>query len=76
MAAVVALARALELRVVAEGVETPRQLAELRRLGCEAGQGFLFSRPLTAEQADRWVRAGRAPGLEVLGVAVSSSLEP
>jgi len=61
VAAVIAMARALELRVVAEGVETPRQLAELRRLGCDAAQGFLFSRPVPAEEAERWVLAGRAP---------------
>jgi len=61
VAAVIAMARALELRVVAEGVETPRQLAELRRLGCDAAQGFLFSRPVPAEEAERWVQAGRAP---------------
>jgi len=61
VAAIIALARALELRVVAEGVETPRQLSELRRLGCDAGQGFLFSRPVPAEEAERWVLAGRAP---------------
>ncbi len=61
VAAVIALARALGLHVVAEGVETPRQLLELCRLGCDAAQGYLFSRPVPAEQAGRWVLAGRAP---------------
>ncbi len=43
--AVVSLAHALGLRAVAEGVETPEQLAELRTLGCELAQGYLFGRP-------------------------------
>ena len=47
--AVVSLAHALGLRAVAEGVETPEQLAELRTLGCEMGQGYLFGRPAPAE---------------------------
>jgi diguanylate cyclase (GGDEF)-like protein/PAS domain S-box-containing protein len=45
----VALAHSLGLDVIAEGIETPAQLRRLRALGCEYGQGFLFSRPLTAE---------------------------
>lgn len=48
--AVVDLGRQLGLRVVAEGVETADQRAALRRLGCDAGQGFHFSRPLAADQ--------------------------
>jgi diguanylate cyclase (GGDEF)-like protein len=43
--AVVSLAHALGLRAVAEGVETPEQIAELRTLGCELAQGYLFGRP-------------------------------
>ena len=46
--AIISLARALGLRVVAEGVETRRQLDELRRLGCDRGQGFMFARPRPA----------------------------
>ena len=46
--AIISLARALGLRVVAEGVETERQLAELRRLGCDRAQGFMFARPRPA----------------------------
>jgi EAL domain-containing protein (putative c-di-GMP-specific phosphodiesterase class I) len=58
---VVTLAKALQLNVVAEGVETPDQFQRLRGLGCEYGQGYLFSRPLPSEgieelldDTDRW----------------------
>jgi diguanylate cyclase (GGDEF)-like protein/PAS domain S-box-containing protein len=43
--AVVGLGRALGLRVVAEGVETPSQLARVRALGCDQAQGYYFARP-------------------------------
>jgi diguanylate cyclase (GGDEF)-like protein/PAS domain S-box-containing protein len=45
--AIIGMARALDLRAIAEGVENEVQLAELRRLGCGFAQGFLFSGPLT-----------------------------
>jgi diguanylate cyclase len=45
----VELGHALGLRVVAEGVETDAQLAQLRRLGCDGAQGYLFSRPMPEE---------------------------
>jgi EAL domain-containing protein (putative c-di-GMP-specific phosphodiesterase class I) len=48
--AVVSMARALELGVVAEGVETERQVECLRELGCERAQGYLFGRPQPAAQ--------------------------
>ena len=47
--AVVSLAHALGLHAVAEGVETPEQLAELRTLGCELAQGYLFGKPAPAD---------------------------
>ncbi len=47
--AVVKLGHSLNLRVVAEGVETPLQLARLRELGCDRAQGFLFGRPRPAD---------------------------
>jgi diguanylate cyclase (GGDEF)-like protein/PAS domain S-box-containing protein len=48
VAAVVGIARALKLRVIAEGVETEEQLSFLRRRNCDAAQGYLFSRPVSA----------------------------
>ncbi len=53
--AIIALARSLGLRVVAEGVETLRQMEVLHRLGCGVMQGFLFSRPVPAEELQRWL---------------------
>jgi diguanylate cyclase (GGDEF)-like protein/PAS domain S-box-containing protein len=48
VSAVVGIARALKLRVIAEGVETEEQLTFLRRRNCDAAQGYLFSRPVSA----------------------------
>src|SRR3954451_16386065 len=48
---IVTLANGLGLDVVAEGVETPTQLKLLGELGCQFGQGYLFSRPLAGEAA-------------------------
>ncbi|MGH9821348.1 MAG: putative bifunctional diguanylate cyclase/phosphodiesterase, partial [Pyrinomonadaceae bacterium] len=50
---VIALAKALNLDVVAEGIESIHQLHQLRVLGCEYGQGYLFSRPLPAHEIYR-----------------------
>jgi diguanylate cyclase (GGDEF)-like protein/PAS domain S-box-containing protein len=49
---IVSLARSLGIRVVAEGVETLEQLVALRRLKCDAGQGFFFSKPTEVETAE------------------------
>jgi len=48
-AAVINLAHALELNSIAEGVETPDQLAQLREMGCDLAQGYLFASPQPAE---------------------------
>ena len=49
--AAVELGQALGMHVIAEGIETEDQLATLRGLGCQLGQGFLFSKPLRARDA-------------------------
>jgi CheY-like chemotaxis protein len=56
--AVVAMAHSLRLRVVAEGVETEGQLALLADNGCDELQGYLFSRPLTADDCAQLLRNG------------------
>ncbi|HLO48134.1 MAG TPA: EAL domain-containing protein [Kamptonema sp.] len=48
---IVMLAHALGMDVIAEGVETAEQLAKLRSLGCEYGQGYFFAKPLPSEAA-------------------------
>jgi EAL domain-containing protein (putative c-di-GMP-specific phosphodiesterase class I) len=47
------LAQNLGMEVIAEGIETEEQYQRLKALGCEYGQGFLFSRPVTVEAAQR-----------------------
>jgi len=50
--AVVAMAHNLKLKVVAEGIETPEQLAFLRRHRCDVGQGYLFDRPIPGRELE------------------------
>lgn len=57
---IVDLARALDMDVVAEGIETPEQVALLRQMGCRYGQGFLFSPPLEPAKITELLRL---PGL-------------
>ncbi len=54
---IVLLAHNLGMDVIAEGVETPQQLAHLRALGCEYGQGSFFSKPLDASTATELIAA-------------------
>jgi diguanylate cyclase (GGDEF)-like protein len=53
---VVALAHNLGLKVIAEGVETHRQLDYLKALKCQYGQGYLFSKPLDSEKATDFIK--------------------
>lgn len=59
--AICTLARALDLGVVGEGVETEAQAAVLADCGCDALQGFLLARPLMPEAAAAWLQAGAQP---------------
>jgi len=54
--AIIALARSLGLRVVAEGVENMRQMEVLHRLGCATMQGFLFSKALPPDLLEQWLQ--------------------
>jgi len=56
---IIALARALRLQVVAEGVETEDQAEFLRSCGCERAQGYLYARPMPAAQLVDWMRAAQ-----------------
>jgi len=56
---IIMLARNLGMEVIAEGVETKEQLAQLRALSCGYGQGYLFSVPLDAESAAALLQQGR-----------------
>jgi EAL domain-containing protein (putative c-di-GMP-specific phosphodiesterase class I) len=64
--AIIGLAHALGLSVVAEGVETDEQVALLRGLGCEMGQGYLFGEPMAIGQVPARGR-GWGPGGKVSG---------
>ncbi len=56
VATIIAMGQSLDLKVVAEGVETSSQLQLLCALGCDAIQGYLYGRPLPAEQAEERMR--------------------
>jgi diguanylate cyclase (GGDEF)-like protein/PAS domain S-box-containing protein len=56
---IITLAHKLNLKAIAEGIETGTQLAILRDFGCDLGQGYLFSRPLDAESAQQFLRQQR-----------------
>jgi EAL domain-containing protein (putative c-di-GMP-specific phosphodiesterase class I) len=56
---IINLSHQLNLGVVAEGIETKQQLAWLQQLGCEFGQGDLFSKPLAPDEIERIFLQGR-----------------
>lgn len=58
---IISLARSLNLEVIAEGLETPEQLEHLRLLKCQLGQGYYFSRPLDAADAENFASGRQGP---------------
>jgi diguanylate cyclase (GGDEF)-like protein len=68
IAAVVAMAKALGITTVAEGVETPVQARRLIELGCESVQGFLYSRPVRADRLPEVVGSLWTQGLQEVAV--------
>ena len=70
--AVISMARSLELRVIAEGVETPEELAFLRAHQCDEAQGYYFSRPVPPQQFAKLLETGIPETGCVSGHAASS----
>ncbi len=60
----IGVAKALGLRVTAEGVETRDQVDQLRELGCDSGQGFFFAPPLATAELDTFLSARRDAGAD------------
>ncbi len=75
---IIALGDLLTLRTIAEGVEHARQHSRLRDLGCDYGQGYLFSRPLAAADVDRLLERGtlEVPGEQPIVLSLAGTGGP
>jgi diguanylate cyclase (GGDEF)-like protein len=74
--AIVELGRALDLDVVAEGIETATQAEWFRQLGCRYGQGFHFAKPLAPPDVEKFLRRRRRRGAVAVPVAATSPRLP
>jgi diguanylate cyclase (GGDEF)-like protein len=70
---IVQVGRDLGMQVIAEGIEQPRQLAELKEMGCGYGQGFLVARPMAAPGVEALIRTGGGLDLGISGQVVSDN---
>lgn len=59
--AIIRIGESLHLTVIAEGIETDLQFVKLNELGCDVGQGYLFSSPLPADQLTAWIQNNLPP---------------
>jgi diguanylate cyclase len=64
VSAIIAIAKHLQIQVIAEGIEAYQQVEILRRLGCTVGQGFLFARPMPADEILKMLRDDAQPEKE------------
>jgi predicted signal transduction protein with EAL and GGDEF domain len=74
--ATIRVAQTLGMTTVAEGIETPAQAALMQRLRCDRGQGFLFAKPLTADELAAWALRPRARVVPATGVSVATLAAP
>jgi diguanylate cyclase (GGDEF)-like protein/PAS domain S-box-containing protein len=61
VSALVSMSRATGKQIIPEGIETPVQVDELQRLGCESGQGYFFLPPLQVADFEAWIHGRGAP---------------
>lgn len=54
------IAKAKQIRTIAEGVETPEQAEQLRQAGCNYAQGYLYGQPMTAKETEQYIRRNMA----------------
>jgi EAL domain-containing protein (putative c-di-GMP-specific phosphodiesterase class I) len=59
--AIIAMAHTLDIKVIAEGIETPQQMQALKDAGCDFGQGYLFSKPISSEELEKKVQESMSP---------------
>jgi EAL domain-containing protein (putative c-di-GMP-specific phosphodiesterase class I) len=61
---VILLGQSLNLKVIAEGVETAEQLAMLKEFGCDEVQGYFFSKPVPAADLEKLISVGKFAGFK------------
>ena len=73
---IVQVGRDLGMHVVAEGIEQPRQLAELREMGCGYGQGYLLARPMSAGSVESLFKTGAGEPGQPAGPGAAGGVKP